>query len=136
MKQKILQTLENSRKYTQAVAEAMPEKFYDTKPAEPEMSFLELMHHIAYSIKWYWDTAAGSKEIEWNPPPTKKNKEEVIKYLGQAYDSLKKTIENEEKLSNEIIRAFYATTDHITHHRGQAVVYLRYKSTNPPEYTY
>jgi uncharacterized damage-inducible protein DinB len=135
MKQQLLTTLENSKNYTLAVLEAMPEKFYASKPAETEMNFLELMHHIAYGIKWYWDNAAGNKP-EWNPPPVKKGKEEVVKYLEQAYDALKKTIEKEEKLTNDTIKGFYATIDHITHHRGQAVVYLRYKSIEPPEYTY
>ena len=29
---------------------------------------------------------------------------------------------------------FYLTRDHVTHHRGQMVVYLRLKGLEPPQY--
>lgn len=135
MKEQLTPVLENSRNYTLAVAEAMPDKQYDTKPVEAAWNFRELLHHIAYGIQW-WE-ANYIKEIKtgWNPPEVKSNKKQVIEYLRAAYDSLEKTI-NHGQLTGSMVKGFHATIDHITHHRGQAVLHLRGQGINPPEYVY
>jgi uncharacterized damage-inducible protein DinB len=43
---------------------------------------------------------------------------------------------NTQKLTDKAVQGFHATIDHITHHRGQAVIYLRSNGITPPEYTY
>ncbi len=135
MKEQLLTTLENSRAYTLAVAEAMPEKFYDSKPAETVWSFKELLHHVAYGIEWWNDNNVKKVKTDWNPPPTKKDKAQVIEYLNRAYNTLKTTVEN-LNLNDTLILGFSSTIDHITHHRGQAVTYLRCKGIAAPEYTF
>ena len=135
MKEQLLTTLENSRVYTLAVAEAMPEKFYDSKPAETVWSFKELLHHVAYGIEWWNDNNVKKVKTDWNPPPTKKDKAQVIEYLNRAYNTLKTTVEN-LNLNDTLILGFSSTIDHITHHRGQAVTYLRCKGIAAPEYTF
>ncbi|MCI0750457.1 MAG: hypothetical protein L0Y35_01335 [Flammeovirgaceae bacterium] len=55
--------------------------------------------------------------------------------LNQFYDSLKETIQK-INLTEQTMMGFYATLDHITHHRGQAVFYLRAQHIAPPEYMY
>ena len=74
-------------------------------------------------------------KIDWNPPVTEKNKPSVLKYLDRAYDTLKTTVEK-ASINDTTILGFSSTIDHITHHRGQAVTYLRCKGINPPEYSY
>ena len=135
MKEQLLTTLENSRAYTLAVAEAMPEKFYDSKPAETVWSFKELLHHVAYGIEWWNDNNVKKVKTDWNPPPTKKDKAQLIEYLNRAYNTLKTTVEN-LNLNDTLILGFSSTIDHITHHRGQAVTYLRCKGIAAPEYTF
>jgi len=135
MKEHLMTTLENSRNYTLAVAEAMPEKDYDFKPAPEVWNFLEQLHHIAYGMGWWEENYVKGNKIDWNPAPTKKTKKEVINYLNQAYDSLKETTGKTE-LSDDLIKGFNSTLDHITHHRGQLVLYLRCKGIAAPEYTY
>lgn len=135
MKEQLLSTLETSRAYTLAVAEAMPENLYDTKPTEAVWNFRELLHHIAYGILWWEETSVRRNEADWNPPVTKNNKEQVMEYLSQAYDSLRETI-SDLKMSEEVITGFYATIDHITHHRGQAVLHLRCNGIEPPAYIF
>jgi uncharacterized damage-inducible protein DinB len=134
MKQ-LLSTLENSRNYTMAVAEAMPESSYNFKPATGVWNFGELMHHIAYGLHWWEENYIKGNEIPWDQPPAKKHKPEIISNLKSAYDSLKSTVAK-QKLSDSAIKGFHATIDHTTHHRGQAVTYLRSKGITPPEYTY
>ena len=135
MKQYLLTTLENSRNYTLAVAEAMPEKNYDFKPAAEVWSFLEQLHHIAYGIAWWEENYVKGHKTDWAPTTTKKNRQEVIVYLNQAYDALKNTTAKAEP-GDDLIKGFNSTLDHITHHRGQLVLYLRCKGIAAPEYTY
>ena len=135
MKNQLFSTLETSRSYTVAVAEAMPEQFYNFKPAGGGWNFLELIHHIAYGLYWWNENYIKGKEVPWDQPATKANKKEAIKYLAAAYSAVKETLEK-QKLTEAAVKGFHATIDHTTHHRGQAVVYLRCHSITPPEYTY
>ncbi len=135
MQDALLTTLENSRTYTLAVAEAMPENLYDSKPFGAGWNFRELLDHMAYGITWWENNFVKSNKIDWNPPAAKKNKQEVITYLNQSYDSLQNTIQK-EKLTDRVMTGFFATLDHITHHRGQAVLFLKAQQITPPEYMY
>ena len=135
MKEQLLLTLETSQKYTIETAKAMPDESYQFKPVGGGWNFLELMHHIAYGILWWNENYINGKETPWEPPATKKNKKEVIDYLTEGYSSVRNTLER-NKLTDAAVKGFHATIDHTTHHRGQAVVYLRCHGTTPPEYTY
>lgn len=135
MNEQLATTLENSESYTLSVAEAMPENGYATKPAEEVWNFEELMNHIAYGILWWTDTYIRKKETPWNPPPSRKEKAEIIAYLKEAYQSLSDLISN-ESFTGDKLNGFYATMDHVTHHRGQATIYLRINHIIPPEYKY
>ncbi|MBS1597708.1 MAG: DinB family protein [Bacteroidetes bacterium] len=135
MKDQLLITLENSKNYTLAVAEAMPANDYDFKPAGAGWNFRELLHHIAYGIEWWRKNYVESVETPWNPPSVKADKTEIKKYLHDAYESLKKSIST-LKTTDHVVKGFHATIDHITHHRGQAVLFLRCKGITPPEYSY
>src|SRR5688572_17660978 len=117
--EQLLSTLENSKNYTMSVAEAMPDKGYSFKPADGVMNFGELLNHIAYGIQWWEANYIKGTKTDWAPPAAKGTKAEVLAYLQKAYKGLEKTLAG--KLSEDAVRGFYATTDHITHHRGQAV---------------
>ena len=135
MKDQLLSTIENSRKYTLQVAEAMPDKDYHFKPAGAGWDFAELLHHIAYGIHWWQDNYITGNKTEWAPPPVKKNRQEVLAYLIKAFASLQKTMK-EQTLDEASTYGAHATLDHITHHRAQAVLYLRTHGIEPPEYVY
>lgn len=135
MKEQLLTTLENSRVYTLAVAEAMPEEFYDSKPTNSVWTFKELLHHVAYGIEWWNENNVKKVKVDWNPPATVKDKAAVMSYLNRAYDGLRSTVEK-VTINDAIVVGFFSTLDHITHHRGQAVIYLRYKDITAPEYSF
>ena len=69
------------------------------------------------------------QEAEWAPPAATTTKKAIIAYLEQAFDHL-------ENSTGENEQGFHATIDHITHHRGQATVYLRCQGIVPPTYIY
>lgn len=135
MKKNLLTVLQNSRKYTLAVAEAMPESMYLFGPSPGVWNFQELMHHIAYGITWWENNYIKNVDTPWNPLPVKANKQAILQYLNLAYDALENTVANTNP-GDDLIKGLHATLDHITHHRGQAVVYLRCNDITPPEYTY
>ena len=134
MKQ-LLTTLENSRNYTLAVAEAMPEKSYSFKPDGAGWTFIEQIHHIAYGIEWWQENYIKGNQRNWNQPEISGDKKAVISYLKNAFDSLQRSLEM-MKATDDRVQGFHATLDHVTHHRAQAVLYLRCCEINPPEYTY
>ena len=127
--------MDSSRKYTLAVAEAMPEKNYDFKPANTVWNFNELMNHIGYGIIWWTENYIRKQQTSWEPPAYKKTKDETISYLQQAYKSLEDAL-TKALFTEDLVNGFHATLDHITHHRGQATTYLRLQDITPPEYTY
>ena len=135
MKENLLMLLENSRGYTLAVAGAMPQKLDNFKPADDAWSFREQMHHIAYGIEWWQDNYVKGVKTSWAPPATSKSRKEVIAYLNHAYDSLKDEL-TKTTMNDDRIKGFFATLDHITHHRGQCIVHLRCNGIAAPEYTY
>lgn len=135
MKTQLLTTLENAKNYTLGVAGVMPEKNYDFKPAPAVWTFGELLHHIGYGIGWWEENYIRQQASDWNPPAPTTGKTATIAYLEKAFAILKKSVEN-VPLSDQLITGFYATIDHVTHHRGQATVYLRSKGIVPPEYVY
>jgi uncharacterized damage-inducible protein DinB len=135
MKEQLLATLENSCQYTLAVAEAMPDNAWQFKPVDTVWNFGELLHHIAYGIYWWEENYVKANKVDWDPPVLKGGKKEVMVYLEKSYASLKSTINNKEA-TGQVITGFYSTLDHITHHRGQAVLHLRLKGITPPEYMY
>jgi len=135
MKEQLLSTLENSRKYTLSVADKMPGNSYNFRPTDTVWNFRELLHHIAYGIDWWNENYIKGTETAWEPPTVKGEKKEIVAGLDKAYESLKSTICN-LKLNDKAVQGFNATLDHITHHRGQAVLYLRCNGITPPEYSY
>lgn len=135
MKEQLLTIMENSKNYTVAVASVMPDSNYVFKPVGTVWAFGELLHHIAYGIHWWEDNYIKGAKTEWTPPVAKRHKKDILAYLDEAYTELGKTIST-IKLSEDAVKGFHATMDHITHHRGQAVLYLRCNGLTPPEYVY
>jgi uncharacterized damage-inducible protein DinB len=135
MKEILLSLLENSRGYTLAVADAMPAELDNFKPAADIWNFREQLHHIAYGIEWWKDNYVKGIKTSWEPPAASKNRKEAVACINQAYDSLKDAV-NRTAVNDERIKGFFATLDHITHHRGQAIVYLRCNGIAAPEYIY
>ncbi|HTF19637.1 MAG TPA: DinB family protein [Chryseolinea sp.] len=133
MKAQLLKIIHDSRQYTLSVAEALSQKDYGTSMAKGTMSFGELMNHIAYGIHWWETSFVNGKEIEWSPPAAKSSKKEVIALLSGAFDSLEKSVQKGTD-QDQLLVAVWATLDHVTHHRGQAVVHLRKHGIAPPEY--
>jgi len=134
-----------SKEFTLAVAEAMPAESYDFKPNPDEMSFGQLMIHIALSNSEAFANAAGTEALA---QPSGTDKKTAIKFLADSFDRCAKDFEamtpaqlnrmvdigaGRQAMAIEVL--WWAFTD-TAHHRGQAEVYLRVKNIKPPRYVF
>jgi uncharacterized damage-inducible protein DinB len=135
----------NAGEYTLEFAQAMPEDKYGFTPVLPEMTFREQLKHIASNMVWLCSSYLEGKETTIDPTKAGDSKKEIIGMLNQAFNYAKETIDGlEEKDLNETVdffagpmtrrRILLLMTDHVTHHRGQLVVYLRLNNVVPPSY--
>ena len=138
---------EQSTAYLMDFAEAMPENKYGFKPTDEVFSFAEQLLHLAGTNYWVFSTMKGEK-----PPGSEedlkaegKSKGEVVNMLKESFAYGKDVISGmtEEKAAAEISmgrnkmaawKMLLFCADHITHHRGQIVTYLRLNGIKPPAY--
>lgn len=141
---------------TIAVANAMPADGYTFRPVPAEMSFGELMAHIAAPNRGACAVASGlqapplpDKIAAWLKDPGKidVDKDTAVQFLTSTFafceqaipqvpDSRMNTVvgnPTRNMTGNEWLWAYFT---HTAHHRGQAEVYLRLKGITPPEYEF
>ena len=144
-KEAFLEKWENSKNYLLEIAEAMPEEFYNFKPTEREMSFKEQLVHIKGNMDWLSTTYFTSLPFKKDNLPIPETKKETLALLKAAFENTSEIIENtEDNALNETVEFFAGPKsklqilnllqDHVSHHRGQLIVYLNLKGIEPPKY--
>jgi uncharacterized damage-inducible protein DinB len=145
-----IERLENSRKYTILVAESMPQENYGFKATPDSWSFAENLLHIGYAMDWHSQSLLGGREArDWNTDTlykvSDKSKAEMIAIVNKTFDDAIALIKdfNPENLDDTLDyfglnrtkrQIFMLLADHITHHRGQLLVYMRLNGLVPPRY--
>ena len=145
-----IERLENSRKYVLLVAEMMPEDKYDFKATPESLSFSENLMHIGFAIDWHSQSLlAGRKSRDWKTDTlfkeANKSKKEMITTIDNTFNATMQLIKQfDTKQFNDELDYFGLTrtkrqiflllADHITHHRGQMLVYMRLNGLVPPRY--
>ncbi|MEO6130840.1 MAG: DinB family protein [Saprospiraceae bacterium] len=135
----------NATEYTLEFAQAMPEDQYGYKPVPEEMSYREQLRHIAANMVWLSSSYLKGKPTTIDPMKAGDSKKEILDILNKSFTYAKETVELlQEKDLNEMVdffagmmtrrRILLLMTDHVTHHRGQLVVYLRMNGVVPPSY--
>ncbi len=136
-----------SKEYLMEFANAMPEGKYEFKPTDEVFSFAEQLLHLAGANYWFFSTIKGEK------PPLP---EEALKPEGKSRDDVIKLVEESLAFGGDVIegltdesaaaevsmgqrklaawKLIMFCVDHISHHRGQMVVYLRLNGIKPPQY--
>ncbi len=136
-----------SKEYMLEFAQAMPEDKYVFKPTEEVFSYAEQLLHLAGANYWFFSTLKGVK-----PPMS----EDALKAEGKSGAEVKKLLEDSFTYGDEVVngmddasaaaevtmgknklaawKLLLFCADHITHHRGQTVVYLRLNGIKPPQY--
>ena len=141
-----LEKWENSKSYLVAVAEAMPPEKYDYKPTERQKGFQDQLLHIKSNMDWLGSTYFGGQITDKNSGNTSKlSKEETIKLLVDSFDRVSTLLKNipSDVLSEKVdffagektkLQILNLLQDHVTHHRGQLIVYLNLNKIEPPKY--
>lgn len=136
----------NARDYTLAVADAMPASDYGFRPIDTiGMTFGEQLLHLGNNARWLSLTKLRGQERPAKPSIDASDKAAVIAYVEESFaiaDSILATLsyaeldEQVEWFAGPISkrRISLLIFDHATHHRAQAIMYLRMKGIEPPRY--
>jgi uncharacterized damage-inducible protein DinB len=136
---------QTAKEFTLAVAEAMPAEGYDFKPNPEELSFGQLMIHIALQNSESCASATRTKPLA---KPGATDRQTAIRFLTESFDKCAKELDAmpPEQLNKEVYKfrgqpvlaseALWYTFTHMAHHRGQAEVYLRVKNIKPPAWQF
>jgi uncharacterized damage-inducible protein DinB len=142
--------------FTIAVASAMPADGYTFRPTPEEMSFGELMAHIAALDRNSCANASGltppalpARIAEWAQDTVKMevDRETGIQFIKDSFEFCYKAITDMPMSRMDSVVGppkrnltgfewLWSYFTHTAHHRGQAEVYLRLKGIKPPEYAF
>lgn len=135
----------NAADYTIEFAEAMPADAYDFKPTEVQMTFGKQLVHIAGNMLWLSQAYLDTDDIDINIDHPPHEKEALINLLKRSFSYAERAVKQLDPTTlNEVVdfpaepltkrQIILLLTDHVTHHRGQLVVYLRLNDIEPPRY--
>lgn len=137
---------ENSKNYLLKIAKSMPDDAYSFKPTKRQMSFQEQLIHISQNMAWLSSTYFMENKAEKSTKIEPKNKAAITKHLSNEFDKVTEIIKtiSEDELSTEVdffsgpkskLQILNLLQDHVTHHRGQLIVYLNLNNIEPPKYS-
>ena len=137
----LIKKWENNKRYSLQVLEAMPEEHYDFAPAKGMKSFREQASHIASGFN-YQLKKSGLPAL---PGAKSTSKAAMIASYGEIFDALIRNLRTYEadQLKEEAsmwygkstrLRMLNLMDNHLAHHRGQMIVYLRLKGISAPSY--
>jgi uncharacterized damage-inducible protein DinB len=152
----LLKHWKTSGEFTVAVANAMPADGYGFRPVPAEMSFGEVMVHIALADRGACANAGGmqapalpDKIAGWSKDMEKADvdKGTAVQFLTDTFAFCTQAIaQMPDARMNTVVgnparnltggEWLWAYFTHTAHHRGQAEVYLRLKGIKPPDYTF
>jgi len=146
VKSAFLMKWENSKNYLLGIAEAMPEATYNYKPTERQMTFQEQLLHIRSNMVWLSEKYFVNADYVKSEKTAPNTKAEVIAALTIAFNEVSEIIKKVplEDLPIEVeffagpkskIQILNLLQDHVTHHRGQLIVYLNLNNIEPPKYS-
>ncbi len=138
-----LEKWENSKTYLIQIAEAMPESKYGYKPTERQMSFEAQMLHIMKNINWLGANYFDVKDVQASI--LENQKERIKQNIENSFSEIAYVVKHLETKELVVKIDFFTgkktklqmlnlLQDHVTHHRGQLIVYLNLNEIEPPSY--
>ena len=135
-----------SEDYTLKILEAMPEDLYQHKAAPDVFPFVTQMTHGLDFATGQIGRVLGQKPSFQAENWQGLSKEETRTRISQRYDWLREAAQQAtteqlyasttwQGMELPTWRMFYVAENHLIHHRGQAVIYLRQQGITPPGYT-
>jgi len=141
----IQQKWEGACDYTKEVVEKMPEEAFGYRPEEAMMSFEEQVLHLCRNANWLSTTYLEGEGHLADLKTPGYSKAELLTILAELKTQSTAAIGNLEETDLDAVHDFFAGPmstrqilllmhDHMTHHRGQLIVYLRLNGQEPPPY--
>ena len=149
--------LKNMKTYTLDLIRQMPDEHFEFRPAEDMYTFREQIEHIVGAVHFQYEyflkgaSKVPPSEIQSIKEELKRmDKDALLAKLSEVFDTVANFYTTvSEKALNESHTLFFLPEkperslrvvsmllrDHITHHRGQMIVYLRLKGIKPVRYT-
>jgi len=139
-----LEKWENSKEYLIAIAELMPENQYDFAPTTRQMTFKAQLLHITKNMHWLANSYFAAKKMDTLNESA--SKAELIGYVNNSFNHVKQAVAatSPTELTQKVdffagqkikLQILNLLQDHVTHHRGQLIVYLNLNEITPPKYT-
>ncbi|WP_236975638.1 DinB family protein [Membranihabitans maritimus] len=137
----------NAHKYMMELTANTPDSLYHFRPTGESMTLQEQIIHTGSNM-----IRLSNGQLQFNKIAKPEinvetaSPEETRSYLDAAFKYALQAIENESDASlNTISQNFFAgpkshrqiinvMNDHVAHHRGQIIVYLRLNGISPPRY--
>lgn len=146
-KDAFLEKWQNSKNYLLEIAQTMPQEKYNYQPTEREMTFKEQLLHIRENMLWLGTTYFSKEKFDRSAlrDSLPENKKEIVEAITNAFDQVNLYVKSTEPKDFVIEVDFFAgkksklqilnlLQDHVTHHRGQLIVYLNLNELKPPRY--
>ncbi|MCU0443842.1 MAG: DinB family protein [Microscillaceae bacterium] len=145
-KNELLEAWQQSEIMTMTIAKQMPDDFFGFKATDEVMTYAEQFRHCAvYTCNQIAGRLKMDSPYKDKKPPVELTKTQTLDELAKMYVFVKQVIQqlSEEKMLEQVKfgkhtipvwRFLYALENHIIHHRGQCVVYLRLKGIKPEGY--
>ncbi len=142
----------NAAAYTLEVAELMPAADYTYQPTEDQMNFGNQLRHMAGNVRWisidllgYAPADSVAAALETGIRADSLDKAATLQLLTTVFALADRAVAGLAPGDEETVVDFFAgpktkrqlmalMQDHLTHHRGQVIVYLRLKGIKPPKY--
>lgn len=132
-----------SKTYTLAFVSKMPEEHYDFRPVPEINSFARQVMHIGEGNYLLASAVKGVTKPQQGPKDV--NRASLTKFLSESFDYAAEVIGSlSDAAAGETVPFFFQKIlrrelcfrllDHVAHHRGQLVIYLRLKGIAPPDY--
>lgn len=146
VKAAFLEKWNNSSTYLIGMVEQIPDTSLDYRPTPRQMTIKEQLLHIRANMLWLGNTYFDQNDSELPQKDNASTKQEIIVSLRESFKRVASLIASSdpEILQEEV--AFFAgpktrlqilnlLQDHVTHHRGQLIVYMNLLNIEPPRYS-
>jgi uncharacterized damage-inducible protein DinB len=143
----------NATAYTLEVATAMPDSAYAFRPTADQMSFGEQLLHLTGNMVWISNSFLGHTEPGFEAGTFRddlraadaSDKDRVLDLTRRGLAFAQAALAGLDPATLDDVQDFFAgpltrrhllilLNDHLTHHRAQAIVYLRLQGIEPPRY--
>lgn len=141
-KEEFLEKWQHAKEYTLKVASLMPGDLYSYAPNSQVRTFTEQIQHISDAMIYHANLALP---LTIDKEKGSLSKEDILSELKARFELVEAALKKLEASDFEQKVKFWngpttrrkllnLTYDHITHHRAQAITYLRMNAIKPPDY--